>query len=160
MDPTVAFAALPAGPAAAASSDYLDQLLGEINDRRVVAGTPSLVYASAEANQAVSQYLADLTPFMLARQVCFHGMNNPVAPAWDYVAASGFQAEPRGEVLACPDAALYWTAPQIANAWWSSASHFRLLYGDPGINALACGTYGPQHDGQVFETIACVTYRI
>ena len=75
-----------AAPVTAGS--YLEQLLQEINARRAMAGTGPVVYASANANQAVGQYLADLTPQMLAMNVCFHGQYNPVAPAWDYVAAS------------------------------------------------------------------------
>ena len=44
------------------SDDYLASLLDEINARRESVGTPPLTYATEDANEAVSQYLADLTP--------------------------------------------------------------------------------------------------
>jgi len=142
------------------SSPYLDQLLQEINARRAKVGTPQLSYINPNANQSVDQYLADLTPRMLAMNACFHGQYNPVAPAWDYVAASGLNAEFHGEVLGCPDSSGYWTPVHLADGWWSSPAHFQYLYGDPDVNAVACGTYGPMRNGQAFETIACVTYRV
>jgi hypothetical protein len=139
---------------------YLDRLLDEINARRVMVGTPPVAYIAPEANNAINGYLADLTPQMLAYNACFHGQNNPVAPAWDYVAASGVDGEARGEVLACPDSNGYWTSDRIADAWLNSPIHFQELYGDFDANALACGTYGAQRGGAAFETIACVTYHI
>src|SRR5262245_55832076 len=78
------------------SGPYLDQLLAEINARRAMVGTPPLAYIAPEANSAVGGYLADLTPQMEAYRSCFHGQNNPVAPGWDYVAASGIDGEARG----------------------------------------------------------------
>ena len=142
------------------ASPYLDQLLHEINARRARVGTQPVVYATAGANQAVAQYLADLTPQMLAYNACFHGQYNPVPPAWDYVAASGLTGEARGEVLGCPDTSGYWTTARLADGWWSSPMHFQALYGDPEANTVACGTYGPLRGGQAFETIACVTYHV
>lgn len=151
-------AAPSAAPAEAPSAAYLDQLLDEINARRAAADGAAIGYAADEANQAVSQYLADLTPQMQAYHSCFHGMYNPVAPSWDYVAASGLDAEARGEVLGCPGDGFYWTPRQIADGWWNSPSHFEELYADPDANALACGAYQAGRNG--YQTVACVTYRI
>lgn len=153
-------AAVDAAPADAASAAYLDQLLNEINARRAKIGSPPVGYITADANAAVTQYLTDLTPRMEAVHSCFHGQNNPVAPSWDYVSASGLGTPAHGEVLACPGDNGFWTAPKIADGWWNSPSHFRALYADRTANAVACGTYGPQNGGQAFETIACVTYHI
>ena len=65
------FAAAPAALAApsavsaeAPAAAYMDRLLGEINARRARVGTPALTYVAPAANQAVSQYLTDLTPPM------------------------------------------------------------------------------------------------
>ena len=118
--PSAALAAPAAAPAEAPSPAYLEQLLGEINARRAKIGSPALTYAGPDANLAVTQYLTDLTPLMKARRVCFHGMNNPVAPGWDYVKASGFSATVGGEVLGCYGDGFYWTPQQIADGWWSS----------------------------------------
>ena len=166
--PAPAFAADPAADKTDLASDvldarassYLDSLLGEINARRAKAGTPPVVYAGLEANQAIGQYLADLTPLMVSQHACFHGTGKPVAPGWDYVKGSGFGGEARGEVLACPGDNGFWTASKIADGWWNSPSHWRSLYGDPRANAIACGTFGPQSGGRAYQTIACVTYRI
>lgn len=164
LAPAPALAADPSetasGVADVRAASYLDQLLNEINARRAKAGTPPLAFATGEANQAVSQYLADLTPLMVARRSCFHGNGNPVAPGWDYVKLAGFGAEARGEVLACPGNDGFWTAPKIADGWWNSPSHWRSLYGDPRVNAIACGTFGPQSGGRAYQTIACITYRV
>ena len=158
--PAAVLAAPLGAPAEAPASTYLDQLLGEINARRAMAGTPPITYVTREANDAVSQYLADLTPLMQAYHTCFHGTGDPVPPAWDYVAAAGLDGEPRGEVLGCPGEGFYWSAQAITDGWWRSPSHFHSLYADPEANAVACGTYGPRRDGQAFVTIACVTYQI
>jgi uncharacterized protein YkwD len=149
-----------AGVLDARASSYLDQLLNEINDRRARAGSPPVVYAGLEANQAVGQYLADLTPMMMSMNACFHGMGNPVAPSWDYVKDAGFGGEARGEVLACPDDHAFWTAPKIADGWWNSPTHFQSLYGDRRVNAIACGTFGPQKGGRAYLTIACTTFHV
>ena len=153
-------AALAAAPAEAPSAAYMDRLLGEINARRARVGTAPLVYVAPTANQAVSQYLTDLTPIMQAYNTCFHGMYNPVAPGWDYVSAAGLDAEVGGEVLGCPMDDFYWTPQQIADGWWSSPSHFGSLYGDPSANAVACGAYGAGRGGNGYQTVACITYRI
>lgn len=149
-----------AAPAEATSPAYLDQLLGEINARRAKIGSPALVYAGPEANLAVSQYLTDLTPLMKSRRLCFHGSNNPVAPGWDYVKASGFDANVGGEVIGCPGEGFYWTPQQIADGWWGSPSHFQSLYGDAKANAVACGAYAAGNDGKGYQTVACVTFRV
>jgi len=149
-----------AGVLDARAASYLDQLLDEINDRRARVGSPPVIFAGVDANIAVSQYLADLTPRMVALRSCFHGNGNPVAPGWDYVKEIGFSGEARGEVLACPGDNGFWTAPKIADGWWNSPSHWRSLYGDPRVNAIACGTHGAQNGGRAYQTIACVTYRI
>jgi hypothetical protein len=165
--PSPAFAADETGPTTTASAvldsraaSYLDQLLGEINTRRARAGSPPVVYAGTKANQAVGQYLADLTPMLVAMHACFHGDGNLVAPGWDYVTGSGFQGEARGEVLACPDDQGRWTAAKIADGWWSSSTHREILYADASATAVACGTYGPRQGGRAYQTIACVTYKI
>lgn len=145
------------------AAGYLDQLLGEINVRRTRVGTPPIAYATQDANLAVAQYLADLTPQMVSRNTCFHGGTGAVTtvrPGWDYVALSGLGGEARGEVLACPGRDYFWTAQAIADGWWNSASHWRSLYADARVNAVACGTYGPGRGGSGYQTIACVTYRI
>jgi hypothetical protein len=139
---------------------YLDRLLDEINYRRALVGTPPVGYITSDANNAMSNYLADLTPQMMAYNSCFHGQHNPVAPGWDYVADAGVDGEARGEVLACPDGNGYWTTDRIADAWLHSPSHFQELYADFDANAVACGTYGAQRGGAAYATIACVTYHI
>lgn len=149
-----------AGVLDARAASYLDQLLSEINDRRARAGSPPVAYASIEANQAVGQYLADLTPMMMSMRSCFHGQGNPVSPSWVYVKDTGFGGEARGEVLACPDDRGFWTAPKIADGWWNSPTHFESLYADRRVNAIACGTFGPQNGGRAYLTIACTTFHI
>jgi len=162
--PSAALAAPVAAPAAAPteapSPDYLDQLLNEINARRAKLGAQPLVYAGGDANLAVTQYLADLTPLMQARHACFHGTNNPVAPGWDYVKASGFSAKVGGEVLGCPGDGFYWTPKQIADGWWGSPSHFHSLYADATANAVACGAFAVGNGGAGYRTVACVTYKV
>ncbi len=159
-DPSAGQTEASAGVLDVQAASYLDQLLGEINERRAKAGSPPVVFAGIEANQAVGQYLADLTPRMVSQRACFHGTGNPVSPGWDYVKGSGFSGEARGEVLACPGDNGFWTAPKIADGWWSSPSHWRSLYGDPRVNAIACGTFGAQNGGRAYQTIACVTYKV
>ena len=155
-----ALAAPVAAPVEAPPSAYRDELLAEINARRARAGTAPVAYVPGDANPAVTQYLADLTPRMVALQTCFHGMHDPVAPGWDYVAATGRAGEALGEVLGCPGQGYYWTPTAIAAGWWSSPSHFRSLYADRNANAVACGAYGAAGNGNGYQTVACVTYRI
>src|SRR5688572_23073714 len=61
--------------------NFLEQLLKEINARRSRAGARPLAFAPANANRAVDQYLADLTPVMMSYGACFHGNYNPVPPS-------------------------------------------------------------------------------
>ena len=49
----------------------------------MLVGSPPVVYAGHEANQAVGHYLADLTPWMLYLSSCFHGTGYPVPPAFE-----------------------------------------------------------------------------
>lgn len=144
----------------AQDGDYLAQLLQEINARRSRVGAQPLAYAPSDANRAVDQYLADLTPVMMSYGACFHGDYNPVPPSWDYVAAAGHGGDALGEVLACPDDSGYWTAQHIADSWWQSPIHHQAIYSDRDANVVACGTFGPQRGGQAFVTIACVTFRV
>ena len=149
----------PAERRAAAPADgdaYMARLLDEINGHRGRIGAPPVAYASPDANAAVSQYLADLTPMMLAYNSCFHGMNNPVAPGWDYTRAAGVEAFPPGEVLACPGPEGQWTPEKIADRWLHSPSHAQILYADPAATHVACGTYGSNKGPAV--TVACVTF--
>ena len=132
------------------------RLLDAINGHRGRIGAPPVAYAGPGANAAVSQYLADLTPMMLAYNSCFHGMNNPVAPGWDYTRAAGVEAFPHGEVLACPDVEGQWTPEKIAERWLYSPSHAQILYADPAATHIACGTYGSNRGPAV--TVACVTF--
>ena len=140
--------------------NYLEQLLQEINSRRSRVGARPLAFAPADANRAVDQYLADLTPVMMSYGACFHGNHNPVPPSCEYVSASGLGGDALGEVLACPDDSGYWTAQHIADSWWQSPIHHQAIYSDRDANVVACGTFGPQRGGQAFVTIACVTFRI
>ena len=138
---------------------YLEQLLDEINTGRDRAGTAPLAYAGPGANDAVGRYLSDLTPLMVAAGTCFHGGSATIRSGRDYVALADPPGEAHGEVLACPGRGHYWTARAVADAWWDSLDHRRLLYDDPGIDTVACGAHDPRHDGQAFRTVACVTYR-
>jgi hypothetical protein len=156
--PSDALAAPPEAQSSQPSGRYLAQLLDEINGRRSTIGSPPLSYAADSANAAVGRYLADLTPLMMAMHACFHGMHNPVAPGWEYVTASGLRGEARGEVLGCPMDGYQWTPQQVAGSWWESPAHFKLLYGDPHANVVACGGYGEGRRG--FATVACVTFRV
>jgi hypothetical protein len=155
--PADALAAPAEAKNSAPSGGYMDQLLNEINGRRAMVGSPPMMLADSRANAAVGQYMADLTPQMLALHSCFHGMHNPVAPGWDYVADAGLEGEARGEVIGCPSNGFQWTPQQIATSWWNSPAHFDALYGDPEANVVACGGWGQGRQG--FETIACVTFR-
>ncbi len=166
LGPPAAAAAPLDEPAADALADteqatgYLQLLVNEINVRRAWAGTQPVAMAPVTANAGVAQYLADLTPRMLSSGACFHGDGNPVRPAWDYVASTGFPAWGQGEVLACPATGAYWTAARIAEGWWRSGLHHGILYDDPTVNLIACGTFGPQRSGSAYLTIACVTFHV
>ena len=137
---------------------YVERLLGEINLRREQAGVPTLTLAPESANVAADRYLADLTPPMLGAGICNHGAGSPARYGWDYVAETGFAGAGRGEVIACPDTTGYWTPARLAQSWWDSPVHQRILYADPRASLVACGTYGLQRDGAAYQTVACVTY--
>src|SRR4051812_24294323 len=62
--------------------------------------------------------------------------------SWEYVLATGFDGEARGEVLACPGPVPYWTPGRTAEQWWESPHHFSVLYADPDANGLACSANG------------------
>ncbi len=161
--PAHAEAARSVTPEAAATtqraSDYLLQLVGEINARRASAGTSPLALAAMPVNASIAQYVADLTPRIAERGKCFHGDGQPVAPGWDYAAAAGLGAPAGGEVLACPDSTGYWTPAKLAERWWLSESHKQTLYVDGSTNLVACGTFNALDGGKAFQTIACVTFR-
>ncbi len=141
------------------TNGFLHALVGEINARRARLGHPPVAIAPAAANAGVTRYLADLTPHMLASGICFHGGGHPVPPAWDYVASTGFGTFGNGEVLTCPDRNGYWTAARIAESWFGSGVHHSILYGDPSVNLVACGAFGPQGKS-AYMTSACVTFQI
>lgn len=159
---TVLLAAPPSSAAEAPVEDpapaYLERLRGEINARRAVAGAPALAPAGPDADLAIARYLADLAPVMRARRACFHGGHDPVAPGWDYVAASGLAARAGGEVLGCPSDGFYWTPRRVADEWWASPPHFAALYGDVLAIVVACGAHGGD-DERGYQTVACITYR-
>src|SRR5262249_28630915 len=73
--------------------------------------------------------------------------------SWDYVLATGFGGEARGEVLACPGPEPYWTPGRAAAQWWDSPSHFKVLYADPYANALACSANGVRSGIVISSTI-------
>ena len=139
---------------------YRDRLLTEINFRRKKAGTPPVILRVVLANAALDQYLADLTPAMVAKGSCFHGDDKPIPPGWGYIKSIGFGGEARGEVLGCPADNGFWTPPKIADGWWNSPPHHQSLYADGKVNAVACGVFGRQNGGRAYQTVACVTYRI
>ena len=57
-DPSAAQTETAAAVLDVQAASYLDQLLGEINDRRAKAGNGPVIFAGMDANQAVGQYLA------------------------------------------------------------------------------------------------------
>ena len=82
--------------------------------------------------------------------------------SWEYIrAAADFDAEPRGEVLACPGPDPYWTPERAADRWLTSPSHAAILYGDADANAVACGVYLPRVvKGSIMAVaVLCVTFR-
>jgi hypothetical protein len=141
-----------------AAAEFLRTLVHEINVRRARAGHRPVGLAPTPANAAVTRYLADLTPRMLAAGACFHGNGDPIAPGWDYVALTGFGMPSSGEVITCPAGNGYWTASRIAESWWASGPHRAILY-DPSVSLVACGVFGPQRGMAAFTTTACVTFR-
>lgn len=143
----------------AAAAPYLNRLLEEINERREAVGTGPLELAPQGAIAAVTRHTADLTGTMLSKGACGHGVGSPARYSWDYVADSGFDGDGRGEVIACPGPEGYWTPEKIADGWWDSPSHHKVLYADPTVNAVACGTHNPSRGGAAYQTIVCTTFR-
>jgi hypothetical protein len=138
---------------------YVRQLVDEINGWRAAAGTAPLALDGDGPRAALASYVADLTRAMVATGQCFHGDGHRVASVWDYLAASGVTLSGGSEVLGCPSHDGYWTPTRIAERWWTSPLHHQLLYRDPNVNTLACGTYGPQRGGAAYQTVVCVAYR-
>jgi hypothetical protein len=141
------------------ATGFLRALVREINVRRARVGHQPVGIAPAAANAGVTRYLSDLTPLMLASGVCFHGTGDQIPPAWDYVARTGVGSPGSGEVMTCPAGDGYWTVSRVAESWWASELHHAILYGDPNVNLVACGAFGPQRGGAAYTTIACVTFQ-
>jgi hypothetical protein len=143
---------------------FLTRLLDEINIRRDAAGTPRLAFVPRPANDALGAFLGETAPTIAWPRPCMHQLFSG-GYSWDYVhAATGFDAEARGEVLACPGPEPYWTPDRAAEQWWTSPIHFDVLYADGDANAVACSAYGTQGGGKKKSTsaamaILCVTFH-
>ena len=168
---TVASATPAAGPANDnPMSAFLNRLLDEINKRRDRIGTQRLDYIPPDAAAPLDGFLAKTMPSLAWPRPCGHHLVGG-AFSWDYVLATGFGGEARGEVLACPGPEPYWTPARAAEQWWESPSHFAVLYADPYADALACGVAGMRSGVQVGKpkgkieaadaasAILCVTFR-
>jgi hypothetical protein len=142
---------------------FLNRLLDEINIRRDAAGTQRLAFVPRPANDALGEFLGETAPTIAWPNPCMHQLVGG-GYSWDYMqAATGFGAEARGEVLACPGPQPYWTPDRTAEQWWASPVHFSVLYADPYANAVACSAYGAQGGGKKKNSIAamavlCVTF--
>jgi len=143
---------------------FLSRLLDEINIRRDIVGTPRLSFVPRPANDALNAFLGQTAPAIAWPGPCMHMLVDG-GYSWDYVhAATGFDAEARGEVLACPGPEPYWTPDRTAAEWWSSPVHFGVLYGDWDANAVACSAYGTQGSGKkkglaAALAVLCVTFH-
>jgi hypothetical protein len=174
-------AAVPAAAAPVADHDddvsdpYLGRLLDEINKRRDAIGTQHLAYIPASANAALDGFLAQTLPAMAWPRPCQHHLASG-SLSWDYVRATGFDGEARGEVMACPGPEPYWTPDRVAEHWWESPTHFSVLYADPDANGLACSASGLKSvvvtskgkrkgsapvtvAGDAADAVLCVTFR-
>lgn len=166
---------LPAPPADAApvfqgdeeDDAFLHRLLDAINERRDAVGTQRLSLAPASANAALDPFLAETAPAVAWPGPCMHSLVNG-AFAWDYVLATGFGGDPRGEVLACPGPEPYWTPDRTAELWFGSPIHHDVLYADGDSNTLACSAYGVSGESQgrrgsrtaeAASAVLCVTFR-
>jgi hypothetical protein len=173
LRPTTVRAA-PAGAVAATdddqSSSFLSRLLIAINRRRDAVGTQHLGYVPPDAAAPLDSFLDESLPSLAWPRPCGHQLVDG-AFSWDYVLATGFDGEARGEVLACPGPEPYWTPDLAAEQWWESPSHFDVLYADPYANALACSVSGVREGAgarkekgksrseQAASAILCVTFR-
>ena len=92
---------------------------------------------------------------MVAMHSCFHGQNNPVSPSWDYVKGVGFGG--RRAAKCWPALATSCGPPEDRQWLVELAVHWKSLYGDARVNAIACCTFGPQNGGRAYQTIACTT---
>jgi hypothetical protein len=144
---------------------FLNRLLDEINIRRDAVGTPRLVFVPRPANDALNSFLGYTAPTIAWPGPCMHQLING-GYSWDYMqAATGFDAEARGEVLACPGPEPYWTPDRAAEQWWESPVHFDVLYADWDANAVACSAYGTQGMGgkknrtSAAMAVLCVTFH-
>jgi hypothetical protein len=168
-------AVVPVAAAPAQNDDevvdaFLHRLLDEINARRSALGNQRLSYVPAQANAALDGFLAETAPALAWPGPCMHNLVDG-AFSWDYVLATGFGGEARGEVLACPGPEPYWTPGRAAEQWWDSPIHFDVLYADGDANAVACSTYGlrggnsggnkrkNQSSSGAASAILCVTFR-
>jgi hypothetical protein len=156
----------------------MTRLLDEINKRRDVVGTQHLSFIPADASAVLDGFLAQTMPSMAWPRPCQHHIVGG-AFSWEYVQATGFDGDPRGEVLACPGPQPYWTPSRAAEQWWESPSHFAVLYADPDANGLACSANGiragavvkvtstkrkgapvqSQLTGDAAAAVLCVTFR-
>lgn len=151
---------------------FLLRLLDEINVRRARMGTQRLLYVPARANSALDGFLAETIPAIRWPGPCGHHLVGG-AFSWDYVLASGFGGDPRGEVIACPGPEPYWTPDRAAEEWWRSPIHFDVLYADGYSNSIACSAQGVssrRNEGgrnrrgsggwsDAASAILCVTFR-
>jgi hypothetical protein len=175
LPPATAASANPAaGPADPANdgltSAFLKRLLDEINKRRDRIGTQHLDYIPPEAAAPLDGFLAKTMPSLAWPRPCGHHLVGG-AFSWDYVFATGFGGEARGEVLACPGPEPYWTPARAAEQWWESPSHFAVLYADRYADALACGVAGMRSSVQIGQqkgktetadaasAVLCVTFH-
>jgi hypothetical protein len=153
----------PSSPVASreenAKRQYLARLFDEVNERRDRALSPRFELMVDGANGAVTDYLRDLLPAMLAYNSCFHGSDMiGMRAGWDYLEPLGIDGtEVGGEVLACPDTTGYWTPSHLADGWWRSPAHFHTLYADNRPVGVACGAEGPIDHGKAYMTVACIT---
>ncbi|MCC6179095.1 MAG: hypothetical protein IT305_27610 [Chloroflexi bacterium] len=147
-------------PAADDYGTYLSRLLDEINARRAAVGTQSLHFVPQAANAALGQFLDLTSPSLAWPMPCAHQfVGNEFS--WDYVAASGYEGQALGEVLACPGPEPYWTPARAAESWWESPYHFDVLYADGAATEIACSANGFQRGKRdtAATAVLCVLYR-
>jgi hypothetical protein len=164
--PQTVVLAAPAADDDDVADPFLMRLLDEINLRRDAVGTQRLAYVPRPANDALGAFLGQTAPTISWPQPCMHQLVGGEY-SWDYInATTGFDAEARGEVLACPGPEPYWTPDRAAEQWWDSPVHFEVLYGDGAANAVACSAYGAQGSGgkkrnssAAAMAVLCVTFH-